>query len=120
VFVGAALAEPAAQRRVVRRTGMSDWESYDPSWLVELARLQVPGEPWLPAALAHCCRAWKESPAYTYFVSPHRQNLPGSEWQFDFNIVLEHPTEGDLVLDILKDRRVGGVEFISKIERGDA
>jgi hypothetical protein len=43
--------------------------------------------------------------------------MSGSEWQIETNIVLEHPTEGDLVLDILKGQRVGGVETTSKIEQ---
>ena len=92
-----------------------NWEPYDPAWLVELAKDQMPEEPWLPAALATCRRAWLQSPAYVYFVNPRNPNSPGSEWQFEANVVLKHPTEGDLVLDILKDRRVGGVEFLSRV-----
>jgi len=99
---------------------MGGWEPYDPSWLVELAREQVAEEPWLPDALAGCRRAWKESDLYTYFVTPHKQNLPGGEWQFDYNIVLEHPTKGSLVLDILKDGRVGGVETVPGSAQADA
>ena len=95
---------------------MNGWETYDPTWLVELARERLPEELWLQAALSVCRRAWKASPAYMNFVNPQNPNMPGSEWQFETNIVLEHPTEGELVLDILKGRRVGGVEFISKIE----
>jgi hypothetical protein len=96
---------------------VNGWEPYDPTWLVDLAREQVPDEPWLPTALAACRRAWRKSPAYTYFVNPRNPNMPGSEWQIETNIVLEHPTEGDLVLDILKGQRVGGVETTSKIEQ---
>ena len=96
---------------------MKDWEPYDPTWLVDLAREQEPDEPWLPVALADCCRAWRHSPAYVYFLNPNNPNQPGSEWQFETNIVLEHPTEGALVLDILKGQRVGGFETIDRIER---
>jgi uncharacterized protein YuzE len=34
-----------------------------------------------------------------------------NEWQFNKNITLEHPEQGDLILDILKDGQIGGVEF---------
>ena len=55
-----------------------------------------------------------------YFVDPRRPNQPGSDWQFEENIILEHPTEGDLVLDILKGHRVGGVEFLGRPLEGTA
>jgi hypothetical protein len=96
---------------------MNDWEEYDPNWLVELAIAQLPQERWLAEALSACRRARKESPAYIQFVNPSSPNMPGSEWQFETNIILEHPKEGELVLDILKGRRVGGVEFSAKIEQ---
>ena len=92
-----------------------NWEPYDPTWLVDLARESCPDEPWLVAALRHCTRAARESRAYLHFVDPANPNAPGSEWQFVDNILLEHPTEGDIVLDILTDRRVGGVEFLGRI-----
>ena len=92
-----------------------NWEPYDPTWLVDLARQSCPDESWLVAALQRCTRAARESRAYLHFVDPANANAPGSEWQFVENILLEHPTEGDIVLDILTDRRVGGVEFLGRI-----
>lgn len=92
-----------------------DWKPYDPTWLVELARAQSPDEPWLADALARCTRAMENGRAYLYFVDPNAPNEPGSDWQFDNNLTLDHPREGMLVLDILTGRRVGGVEFISRL-----
>jgi hypothetical protein len=92
-----------------------NWESYDPTWLVELAQETCPDVPWLAAALRHCTRAARESRAYLHFVDPANANVPGSEWQLVENIVLDHPTEGSIVLDILTNRRVGGVEFLSRL-----
>ncbi|WP_258541692.1 hypothetical protein [Parvicella tangerina] len=60
-------------------------------------------------------KKWIRQP-YIRFVSAERPNQPGSEWQFDENIVLEHKTEGTIVLDILKDGRIGGIEFVSQIK----
>lgn len=91
------------------------WEAYDPTWLVDLARESCPDEPWLVAALQRCTRAARESRAYIHFVDPANANAPGAEWQFVENILIEHPTDGDIVLDILTDRRVGGVEFLSRL-----
>jgi len=93
----------------------SNWEPYDPTWLIELAREQHPEEAWLPAALAACTRCRRESDAYIYFVNPDGPNKPGSDWQFDANLELQSPTEGWIVLDILANHRVGGVEFVVKI-----
>ena len=40
----------------------------------------------------------------------------GKEWSRAMaNVVLEHPVEGDLVLDLLTDRLVGGVEFLDSL-----
>jgi hypothetical protein len=84
---------------------------------VELAKEQVPEETWLPDAISSCRHAWRMSAAYTYFVNPDNPNKPGSEWQFETNILLEHPSEGTLVLDVLKGKRIGGVETIDRIEQ---
>jgi hypothetical protein len=93
----------------------NDWQPYDPTWLVGLARNQVPEEPWLPQALGTCTCHFRHDETYVYFVDDSRPNEPGSAWQFEFCVELESPTEGWLILDILKDRRVGGVEFVDKI-----
>jgi len=92
-----------------------DWKRYDPAWLVALAREQHPDLPWLADALAGCTRAAWESRAYVYFVDPADANQPGSAWQFDVNVVLEDPREGEIVLDVLRGQRVGGAEFLKHL-----
>jgi len=92
-----------------------EWKDYDPEWLAALAGVQVPEEPWLPDAIRQCTRCSVKSEAYTYFVSPENANEPGAEWQFDVNIILEDDKQGDVVLDVLKGHRVGGIEFLSKL-----
>ena len=54
-----------------------------------------------------------------HFVNPTNPDEPESEWQVQTNFELQHPTEGDLVLDILEGNRVGGVEFLARLT-GDA
>ena len=88
------------------------WMDYDPSWLVELARQQEPRLVW---ALMKCTIAFVESKAYIHFVHPASPNQPGSEWQFDRNVSLHHPLDGHVVLDVLTDGRIGGLEFIDRL-----
>ena len=90
------------------------WKPYNPTWLVTLAQENYPDQPWLAEALARCTQCAEESPAYLHFVDPADPNNPGSEWQFDENILLEHPQEGTLILDILRGQRIGGVEFLGR------
>jgi hypothetical protein len=92
-----------------------EWKPYDPTWLVEWVRENVPGEPWLPDALARCTRAAWESRAYVYFVDPANANRPGAEWQIADGLTLEHPQEGTLVVAVLTGRRIGGIEFLRRL-----
>jgi len=89
------------------------WEPYDPIWLVELAKEQIPDQPWIAEVLTKCTRCSK-SKNHFYFVNPERSNEPGSNWQYEMCISLNSPTEGWLLLDILKGNRGGGVEFVEK------
>ncbi len=41
----------------------------------------------------------------------------GSEWQHDDCIFFEQEAEHNIVLDILKDGRIGGIEFIGLIDQ---
>lgn len=91
------------------------WEPYDPHWIVDLAKAQYPDAPQFAAAIALCTRRSVESPAYSHFIDPTDANKPGAEWQFDQNIMLESETDGMIVLDVLKDGRIGGAEFVDKI-----
>ncbi|WP_386070438.1 hypothetical protein ACFJIW_07535 [Tahibacter sp. UC22_41] len=89
------------------------WTAYDPGWLVEAAAREYPDQPRLAAALARCTRARRESAAYVHFVSARRANQPGAEWQFDSSLALEGTVHGTVILDILRDGRIGGAEFLS-------
>ena len=91
------------------------WHTYDPNWLIELAKSQCSDKHWLHAALSKCTRYLKESNAYYYFIPCNNPNKQNSEWQFDSNIMLECPKNGTVILDILKGQRVGGIEFFNRI-----
>ena len=88
-----------------------DWQSFDPSRLVELARQQHPDQPWLAESLRHCNRCLVESPSLVRFVTADNANQPGAEWQFRETLELVDPEDGRLLLDILIDGRVGAIEY---------
>ena len=90
---------------------------FDIAWIINLIREQDPQRTDLIEQLNKSeIRGWIRQP-YVRFVSSENANQPGAEWQFEQNIVLEHETEGTIVLDILKDGRIGGIEFVSQIPR---
>ncbi len=83
--------------------------------IIELLKTQEPDRIDLIEELEKSeLKTWVTQP-YVCLVPTVRPNQPNSDWQFDENIVLEHETEGIIVLDILKDGRVGGIEFLSHI-----
>jgi hypothetical protein len=85
------------------------------AWIIELIQEQEPDRLNLIEQLEKVERKkWVRQP-YVQFVSSYRANQPGAEYQFEESIVLEHETEGTIVLDILKDGRIGGIEFVSQI-----
>ena len=94
---------------------INNWENYDPSWLVEAAKIYAVEYPWLIDALEKCIKAKKRNNLYTYFVDASKPNEPGSEWQFQENIILENTPEGEIAIDIIKNNRVGGIEFLTRI-----
>jgi hypothetical protein len=96
------------------------FERYDPTWLVEAAEAEFPGAIELHDALRQCTKASVESTYYTRFVRAFWANRAGSHWQFSHNVVLENTEHGEVVLDVLKSGRVGGVEFLAKLLEGDS
>jgi len=87
------------------------WEAYDPDWLVKIALEQIPIETEVINSIRKCRKGFWESRAYVYFVNPENANEPNAEWQFGQNLILKDKKKGEIVLDILKDNRLGGIEF---------
>lgn len=90
-------------------------EEYDPTWLIEAAENYKDKYPWLINSLKSCTKATKESNLYTYFVDKSNPNKLHSEWQFQECIILENTSEGEIVIDIIKTNRVGGIEFLTRV-----
>ena len=95
------------------------WRPYDPTWLVALAREQHPDDPELARALSGCTRAKHPDSAMVHFVSPRRPNESGSQWQYSHGVTLNDPEKGELILDILRDGRVGAMELLDQLLEPD-
>lgn len=91
------------------------WEKYNPDWLIEEAKKQIPKEVEIIRNLKQCTNCIKESKAYYYFVYSENPNDSNSDWQFDESIELRGTIHGDVVLDIIKPKQVGGIEFLNRL-----
>lgn len=87
--------------------------SFDPGWLVVALRRECLNDALLIAAAERCYLSGTET--YVYFVAPDRANQAGAEWQFSHNVVLESTPYGQVVLDVLRDGRIGGIEFLDQV-----
>ena len=47
------------------------------------------------------------------FVAPIRPNQIESKWQHDRCVVLEDELEGTIVIDVLKENEIDGIEFFN-------
>ena len=102
-----------AYLRVVRHTMT---EPINIKEIIELVRQQEPNRQDIIIALTNSFGGKWESKAYYKFVDSTNANEKGAEWQFDENIVLESKTLGTLVIDYLKDKRIGGIEFLKNLD----
>ncbi len=85
--------------------------------IIKLVQEQEPDRQDVISALRNCKGGHWSSKGYYCFVDSRNPNQPGSEWQHDECIVLEQQNQGDIVIDLLKDGRVGGIEFIDLIDK---
>jgi len=80
--------------------------------VIDLIKINIPEKSSLKNSLETAKYGNWESEAYYRFVDSKNANKPGAEWQFKENIVFDHPQLGTIVLDILQDDRLGGIEFV--------
>ena len=94
---------------------MTEEPTFKIELIIELIKEQEPERTDLIEQLENSeIKEWFRQ-GYVRFVSGFRPNQPNSEWQFEENIELEHSSEGTIILDILKDGRIGGIEFLNYI-----
>lgn len=85
--------------------------------IIELVKQQEPDRQDIIEAIQNASGGQWTSNGYYRFVDSKNANQPGAVWQFDENIALEQENRGDIILDILKDGRIGGIEFIDLIDK---
>ncbi|MGZ3912042.1 MAG: hypothetical protein ACXVBR_18290 [Flavisolibacter sp.] len=85
--------------------------------IIELVKKQESGRQDIIDALQNTPSGRWTSNGYYCFVDSRNANEPGAQWQFDESMVLEQENKGEIVLDILKDGRIGGIEFIDLIDK---
>ena len=93
-------------------------KKYNPEWIIKAAEYRFKEYPWLEKALSRCTETTGGNDLYLYFVNAKKPNTSKSEWQIQECITIEDAIEGDIVLDIIKPNRVGGIEFFTKVING--
>ncbi len=93
-------------------------DKIDIEQIIKLVQEQEPDRTDLISALRNCKGGqWTSNGYYSFIVSDNKPNQPGSNWQHDESIVIEQEEKGDIVIDVLKDGRIGGIEFIDLIDK---
>lgn len=85
--------------------------------IIKLVQEQYPDRQDLVEAFQNCNNGRWTSKGYYRFVDSKNANETNAEWQHDDCIVLEQKDKGDIIIDLLKDGRIGGLEFLDHIEK---
>ena len=86
--------------------------------IIKLVKEQEPDRQDIVLALLNCKDGhWSSNGYYCFVVSDNKPNQPGSNWQHDECVVIEQKEKGEIVIDLLKDGRIGGIEFIDLIDK---
>jgi hypothetical protein len=89
---------------------------FDIQWIIVLIKEQYPERLDLIEDLNKASiKKWVRQP-YVQFGPVEKPYQSSEGWDYDESIALEHPTEGTIVLDISKDGRVGGAEFLKYVK----
>jgi hypothetical protein len=90
-------------------------EPVDIKYIIRLAEEQHPDRHDVINALKGCKNGHWTSNGYYRFIDSTNANQPNSEWQYEESIVLEQEGKKDIIIDLLKDGRIGGLEFLDFI-----
>ena len=82
--------------------------------IIELVKQQVPERADVVKSLKKCSEGeWTSSGYFQFSLSKKGKS---ADWKFNENLLLEHEFLGFIVLDILKNGRIAGIEFINLID----
>ncbi|HEU5365509.1 MAG TPA: hypothetical protein VFU62_08255 [Hanamia sp.] len=82
--------------------------------IIKLVKQQEPERKDIIKSLKKCSGGKWTSSGYYLFVFTSKSNK-GTEWKFNENIVLEHEFLGFIVLDVLKNGSIAGIEYINLV-----
>ena len=91
------------------------WTEYDPTWIADAVRENYPEENELLNDIIKCTSCIVKNEKYTYFVDASNANRPGSKWQFVKSIEIRNTPCGHIKLDVLKGKKLGGIEFLNNV-----
>ncbi|MGO4773914.1 hypothetical protein ACEN2I_19930 [Flavobacterium sp. W22_SRS_FK3] len=83
--------------------------------LIKILEKEEPKNVNIINSLQNCNGGKWKNKAYYQFVNSENPNQLGSKWQFSNNLIIEHPERGTIIIDILKDNLIGGIEFYELI-----
>ena len=102
--------------RVVSGHAMRDKINIE--YIIALVKEQEPERTDIVLALSNCSEGkWTTNGYYSLVIADNKPNQPGSNWQYDESIVIEQKNAGDIIIDLLKDGRIGGIEFMDLIDQ---
>ena len=84
--------------------------------IIKILEKEDPKNENLIQLLENCSGGNWESIAYFRFVNPKNANQPNSEWQFQENIIIEHNEIGTIIIDLLKNNKIGGIELLNQLK----
>ncbi|MDQ3021629.1 MAG: DUF2283 domain-containing protein [Bacteroidota bacterium] len=80
--------------------------------IIELIKEQESERTDIIESLNKCKDGYWQGSAYYCFVNSTNANKTGAEWQYVESIEIEDTVNGDIIIDLLKDGRIGGIEFL--------
>ncbi len=85
-------------------------------WLIDAINKDVSNPEILVKQLEELTiKEWIKQP-YIYIVSKENTSQKNVQNQFNASIILEHKTEGTIILDMLKDGRISGFELYKELD----
>ena len=90
------------------------WEDHDPKWLIYLIRTQHPAEQEIVTALKNCTRWRRDDEGYFFFLGTNETGASGDRLTVSRCIELCSEDEGQLILDVLADGRLLGIQFLDR------
>jgi hypothetical protein len=88
--------------------------------IIELVRQQEPRRKDIIKSLKKSTRGKWTSSKYYEFPCSKMSKKKDLQWNFYENILLEHAFLGLIVLDVLKNGSIAGIEFINLIEEQES